>query len=170
MQHVIRLCCVLWEQQMAYLDQITCAPYLKCRIHSKCSHVSRKLFVHMMNVPHYNRTFRDFNTHLCWKLALANFRAKILRMVLYWPWHIMLDFIYSRYWVCLYGGGNKSIRFGREAKNSQFVVQYLLYNVRRLPFKTCHFLSILHLGSLLQFQTPFFHTIIKNNNLQSIMF
>lgn len=76
MQNVIRLCCLLWEQQMAYLDQITCAPYLKCRIHSERSDVSRKLLVRTVNVARYSRAYLKVNTHFYCKLVKSSWREK----------------------------------------------------------------------------------------------
>lgn len=45
---MLLVCCQRWERQMAYLEQVTFNPYLKWRVFSKCSDVSRKLLVHSL--------------------------------------------------------------------------------------------------------------------------
>jgi len=72
MQRVISLCCWLWEQQMAYLSQITCVTYLKWRNRSKGSDVSRKLLVHITNAAQYSRAYREVNTHFHCKPVIAS--------------------------------------------------------------------------------------------------
>ena len=68
---------------MAYLDQITYTPYLKWRIHSKCSDVSRKLPVHIMDVVRYSGAYLEVNTHLYSKSVIEKKPDNVFTMYMF---------------------------------------------------------------------------------------